>query len=98
MVIPTYKGKGYIMNTKHIIKQYKSFQKSEFEEYFQQLGTQIGKDEYAGEGWRAKIGNEAETRLGSFKMNQIRIDLWLREDIEEGFLDSMRVKFLRGGG
>lgn len=94
----TCKGEGHTMETKHIIKVYKSFHKSEFEEYFQQLGTRTVKDEYTGEGWRAKIGNEAETRLGSFKMNQIRIDLWLREDIEEGFLDSMRVKFLRGGG
>lgn len=86
------------METKHITKLYKSFQKSEFEEYFQQLGTETERDEYAGEGWRAKIGDEMETRLGSFKMNQIRIDLWLREDIEEEFLDSMRIEFLRGGG
>lgn len=86
------------METKHIIKLYKSFHRSEFEEYFQQLSRETGKDEYSGEGWRAKVGDEAEKWLGSFKMNQIRIDLWLREDIEEEFLDSMRIKFLRGGG
>lgn len=94
----TYKGKGFTMETKHIIKLYKSFQKSEFEEYFRKLGTEIGKGEYSGEGWQVKVGDEVETRVGSFKMNQIRIELWLREDIEEGFLDSMRVGFLRGGG
>jgi hypothetical protein len=86
------------MDTKHLIKIYKSFEKSEFEEYFSNIGMAEVNGFYNGDGWRVKIGDEEEVFVGAFRMRQIKIELWLREDIEKQFIEDMRIEFLRGGG
>lgn len=86
------------MEYSHHIKTYRSFRKSEFEEYFSNIGERSDAECFYGEGWIVELGQEENPALGSFTLIQVKIELWLRQDIEERFLEEMKNRFLRGGG
>ena len=86
------------MKYSHHIKTYRSFRKSEFEEYFRSIGERYDTVCFYGKGWVVELGPEENSALGSFTFVQVKIELWLRQDIEEKFLEDMRIRFLRGGG
>jgi len=84
------------MNT--IVKQYRSFKRDEFVEYFSSISTHKDGDYYCGSGWRVLIGEEKMDMVGSISFRAVEIIIVVNEEIEDAFINELRIRFLRGGG
>jgi hypothetical protein len=68
-------------------------------EYLQELGgTLIAEDTVAGEGWEVRLERMEPFKLGSLQVGQIKLEMQIREDVYDDFVERFRLKTLRAGG
>ena len=68
-------------------------------EYLQELGGKlIAEDTVAGDGWTVRLERMEPFRLGSLEVGQVRLEMDIREDVADDFLEKFRLKTLRAGG
>ncbi|MGM0396499.1 MAG: hypothetical protein ACQEP4_05530 [Bacillota bacterium] len=82
----------------HIEKIYSSFEREEFLEYFGEKGIDLGEGRFSGDGWEVVVGDEFKRMVGAFPFNAIKLEIWVKEEISDEFLEDLRRGFLRGGG
>jgi len=80
------------------VKVYRSFNKEEFEEYFSQIGAGQGEDTYGGPGWQVRIASYGLVKVGGMTFPEVRLEMTLSPEVAEGFLQDLKMAFLRGGG
>lgn len=83
---------------KRITKKYKSFRKLEFEKFFKSKALSNEGDTYYGEGWIVIIGDEKDDYIGPMKFISVTLEIQVEEEIQDDFINQLRVNFLRGGG
>lgn len=68
-------------------------------EYLQELGgTLTADDTVTGEGWTARLERMEPFRLGSLEVGQARLEMDIREDAYDDFIERFRLKTMRAGG
>lgn len=68
-------------------------------EYLQELGgTLTADDTVSGDGWTVRLERMEPFRLGSLEVGQVRLEMNIREDVVDDFLEKFRLKTLRAGG
>ncbi len=81
-----------------INKTYTSFRRQEFVDYFSNIGILKAEGVFFGQGWEVKIGEERNKYIGNMSFITVDLNIEIRENISEEFLNNLRLAFLRGGG
>ena len=68
-------------------------------EYLQELGGELtAEDTVAGEGWIVRLERMEPFRLGSLEVGQVRLEMQIREDVYDDFVERFKLKTMRAGG
>ncbi len=68
-------------------------------EYLQELGGKLTADDtVTGDGWEVRLERMEPFRLGSLSVGQVRLEMAIREDVYDDFVERFRLKTLRAGG
>lgn len=68
-------------------------------EYLQELGGVLSADDtVAGDGWTVRLERMEPFRLGSLEVGQVRLEMEIREEVYDDFVERFRLKTLRAGG
>ena len=81
-----------------IVKIYNSFKREEFVEYFKSIGNTDDDVVFHGDGWKVLVHDEGKSIKCKLEFTCVRIDLELRADIYDEYINRLRKAFLRGGG
>ena len=94
-------SKNYQDSSMEIIKIekiYNSFKREEFVEYFKSIGNTDDDVVFHGDGWKALVHDEEKNIKCKLEFTCVRIELELRSEIYDEFIDGLRKAFLRAGG
>lgn len=68
-------------------------------EYLQELGGEVkAENTVAGDGWSVRLERMEPFRLGSLEVGQVQLEMEIREDVYDDFVERFRLKTLRAGG